>query len=333
MKRSTGVNPVSFLARLLAIGAVIIGLASCSPYEPPLRIALIRWPPFEFMHLAQEKGFFTEEGVEVRLIEFFAVNDTQRAFEHDKIDGGTFSLLQVLQNRDLLTRRLQIPLVIDSSAGADVVLARPDISGVPALRGKRVGLTVSPLDVYILTRALELNGMSLPDVSLVYLRSIDMPEALRSGKVDAIVSFPPDSEPIEKAGIARTIFDSRQMPGEIVDVLALDKDVIRDRPDDVAGLIRAFYRAVRYAQEHPDDAYRIMAARERVTPESFRQSLQSGITIVPLSDQQRFLGQHASLPAVVERISKVLHERGQLSKAGYESDLINGHPAARAASH
>ena len=146
---------------MLVAAAALLGLASCSSYEPPLRIALIRWPPFELMHLAQEKGFFADEGVEVRLIEFFAVNDTQRAFEHDKIDGGMFSILQVLQNRDVLTRRLQIPLVIDFSDGADVVLARPDIADVPALRGKRVGLTVSPLDIYMLARALELNGMSL----------------------------------------------------------------------------------------------------------------------------------------------------------------------------
>jgi NitT/TauT family transport system substrate-binding protein len=331
LNRITDVNSISLFARLLAIGAVLIGLASCTRYEPPLRIALIRWPPFEFMHLAQEKGFFTDEGIEVRLIEFVAVNDTQRAFEHDKIDGGTFSLLQVLQNRDLLTRRLQIPFVIDYSNGADVVLARPDIEGVAGLRGKRVGVTISPLDIYILTRALELHGMTLPDVSLVYLRTIDMPDALRSGKVDAVFSFPPDSKAIEDAGLARPIFDTRRIPGEILDVLALDRNVIRDRPDDVAGLIRAFYRAVRYAQEHPDEAYRIMAARERVTPESFRQALQSGISMVPLADQQHFLGKDTPLSAVAQRISRVLHERGQLSKVGYEGDLLNGQPAARAA--
>ena len=56
----------------------------------------------------------------MRLIEFVAVNDTQRAFEHDKIDGGTFSLFQVLQNRDQLKRKMQVPLVIDFSDGADL---------------------------------------------------------------------------------------------------------------------------------------------------------------------------------------------------------------------
>src|SRR4029453_2360708 len=187
------VNPISKLARVLIAAAALLGLASCSSYSPPLRIALIRWPPFEFLHLAQEKGFFADEGVEVRLIEFVAVNDTQRAFEHDKIDGGTFSLFQVLQNRDQLTRKMQVPLVIDFSDGADVLMARPAIADVRGLRGRRVGATLSPLDIFFLTRALEMNGLSLQDVSLVYVRTADMTEALRDGKVDAITAYRPNS--------------------------------------------------------------------------------------------------------------------------------------------
>ena len=117
--------------------------------------------------------------------------------------------------------------------------------------------------------------MTLQDVSLVYVRTADMVEALREGKVDAITAYPPNSTEIESAGLARPIFSSSRIPGEIVDVLALDEAVIRERPDDVAGVIRAFYRAVRFAQEHPEEAWQIMSARERVTPEEFRQALQS----------------------------------------------------------
>lgn len=318
---------ICILARVLVAAAAILGLASCSSYEPPLRIALIRWPPFEFLHLAQEKGFFAEEGVEVRLIEFVAVNDTQRAFEHDKIDGGTFSLFQVLRNREQLSRKMQVPLVIDFSDGADMVMARPDIADIRGLRGRRIGTDLSPLDRFVLTRALELNDMTLQDVTLVYVRTADMADALRSKKVDAITSYPPNSTEIENAGLAHTIFSSSRIPGEIVDVLALDEQIIRQRPDDVAGLIRAFYRAVRYAQEHPDEAWRIMAERERVTPEEFRSSLQSGISLVPLADQQRFLGGKSGLPAVVARVSQLLKEQGQLANVRTEHDLLNPHPA------
>lgn len=302
------------------------------PYEPPLRIALIRWPPFEFLHLAQEKGFFAQEGVEVRLIEFVAVNDTQRAFEHDKIDGGMYSLFQVMQNRHLLARKMQVPMVIDFSDGADMVLARPDIQDVRGLRGRRVGVTLSPLDFYFLGRALETYGMSLKDVSLVYVRTEDVPEALRSGKIDAVMTYPPNSTEIEEAGIARQIFSSSQIPGEIIDVLALDEAVIRKRPDDVAALIRAFYRAVRYAQEHPDDASRIMAEREHVSPESFRKALQTGITLVPLAEQQRFLGKDSSLLPVMQRISQLLREQGQVPTGQHQPDMLNAGPAALAVS-
>ena len=123
--------------------------------------------------------------------------------------------------------------------------------------------------MFFLTRALEVNGMTLHDISLVYVGR-DMAEALRKGKVDAVAAYPPNSTEIENAGIARQIFSSSRIPGEIVDVLALDEEVVRERPDDVAGMIRAFYRAVRYAQEHPEEAWQIMSARERVTPEEFQ---------------------------------------------------------------
>jgi NitT/TauT family transport system substrate-binding protein len=223
-------------------------------------------------------------------------------------------------------------MVIDFSDGADVVLARPEIADVAALRGKRVGVTISPLDIYLLTRVLEIHGLTLKDVSLVYLRTMDMPDALRSGKVDAITSYPPNSSEMEAAGIARAIFDSRQLPGEILDVLALDEEVIRKRPKDVAALIRAFHRAVKYEQEHPEEAWRIMAERERISPESFRQALHSGITMVTLAQQQNFLGADSSLPGTVTRISEILHDQGQLTKAGYESDLLNNLPSTLAAS-
>ena len=323
-------NPISKLVRVLFAAAALLGLASCSSYEPPLRIALIRWPPFEFLHLAQEKGFFAEEGVEVRLIEFVAVNDTQRAFEHDKIDGGTFSLFQVLQNRDQLKRKMQVPLVIDFSDGADLVMARPEIADMRGLRGKRIGVTLSPLDMFFLTRALEVNDMTLQDVSIVYVRIEDAAEALRSGKVDAVTAYPPNSTELENAGTAHTIFSSSRIPGEIVDVLALDEEICKDRPDDVAGVIRAFYRAVRYAQEHPDEAWRIMSERERVTPDEFQRALHSGITLVPLADQQRFLDDKSGLATVVTRVSQLLKEQGLLSTVRTEHDLLNGHPVSLA---
>lgn len=318
-------------ARVLAGLLATLSLAGCMSYEPPLRIALTRWPPYEYLHLAREKGFFEQEGVEVRLIEFVAVTDTQRALEHDKIDGGTLSLMEVLQNRALRTRELQIPMVVDFSDGADVVLATPAVADVSALRGRKVGVTNGALDLYILTRALEQHGLTLKDVELVHMRHEEMLNALRSGKVDAVTAFPPTSSGILQAGIARPIFSSHEIPGEIVDVLAIDKKVLRKRPDDVARMIRAFYRALDYARQHPDEAMQIMAARERADVATFRNSLHDGITIVSLAEQQRFLADGSRLEGVAQRISQLLHEHGHVSSVDDGHELLNAHAVALAA--
>jgi hypothetical protein len=73
-----------------------------------------------------------------------------------------------------------------------------------------------------------------------------------------------------------------------------------------------------------------MSARERVTPQEFREALHTGITLVPLADQEKFLGKNSSLPDVVARVSQVLKEKGLLSSVHADRDLLNGNPAALA---
>ena len=106
--------------------------------------------------------------------------------------------------------------------------------------------------------------------------------------------------------------------------------MIRERPDDVAGVIRAFYRAVRFAQEHPEEAWQIMSARERVTPEDFarRCSPASRWCRSPISRSSSATGR--ACQAVVARVSQVLKEKGLLSGVHAEHDLLNAHPAALA---
>ena len=52
--------------------------------------------------------------------------------------------------------------------------------------------------------------------------------------------------------------------------------------------------------------------------------------MVPLADQEKFLGKNSSLPGVVARVSQVLKEKGLLSSVHADRDLLNAHPAALA---
>lgn len=266
----------------------------------------------------------------MQLVEFTSMNDAQRAFEHQQIDGGMFSIFEVLRVRDQSQRDLQPVLVVDYSDGADAVLARAHVATLADLKGKTIGIDLGPLGIYMLDRALARYGMTLDDVRLVQTTDPALEETLRKGTVDAVVSYPPTRTSIEAAGLARPIFTSREMPGEIADVMAFDGPMIRGRQAEIAAVIRAFYRAVDYARVHPEEAMRIMARREGLSPESFSQALGEGITLVPLAEQPRILAPDSQLSKTVESIARVLHRRGELSSPIVQSPLLAPGPAIEA---
>lgn len=300
------------LSLLVAMTALLLSLGCAPEQAASLRVGINPWPGYEFLYLAQEKGFFLEAGLEVRLVEFSSLSDARRAYERGQINVLATTVIEVLQARDHSARSPQIVHVVDSSHGADVILARPGLADVASLRGARVGLELASLGVYVLARGLEQHGLSLADVTLVAMDQLSMEDAFRRGEVDAIVTYPPTSIKLLRDAKAHAIFSSAEIPGEVVDVIAIEAAVNTRRPADVAKFLRAYHRAKAYAQAHPAEAYRIMAAREGLTPEEFRVALTEGIRLHSESDQPAFLRPGGTLAAVIDHTDRILRQSGQI---------------------
>ncbi len=289
----------------------LLALGACERKEP-IRIGLNTWPGFEFLYLAEHKGFFAAEGVKVRLVELGSLDDSRRAFQRGQIDAMGCTLIELLLSRAESSRQAQAFYVVDFSTGADVLLAQTSIESVADLRGKRVGIELGNLTIYLLSRALQENGLGLDDVTLVPLDQLKMIDAFAQGQVDAVATFPPSSTAIASTGKANEIFDSGGIPREIVDLLTMDARMLRDRPRDAAAVARAFERAVQYAQDHPDDAYRFMAARENMSPADFAATVTDDIHIVRMSEQSRFLAPNGALHQTLARTDAILRKIGKL---------------------
>ena len=156
-----------------------------------------------------------------------------------------------------------------------------------SLYSRRSAVESGALGAYVLSRGLALNGMQASDVRIVRLESNEHPAAFAQGQVDGAVTFDPFRSQLLKAG-AHTLFDSSQIPGEIVDLLAVRAPVLEKNPQAVQTLLAGWFKALDYLEREPKDAAARMAVRQQVTGEQFLQALQ-GLRIPSRADNLKML--------------------------------------------
>lgn len=313
--------PWPALQRMAAV-LVLALLTACSQHHEPLRIGLSDWPTFQLLHLAQEKGFFRKEGVEVRLLDFGALSDTRRAFESGKLDGLATSVIELLAVRDASLHDLRAVAVFDVSEGGDVILAPKNIRSMRDLRGHRIGIEPASLSTFLLARALEKEGLKFADVIAVPKEPRGMCNELLEGSLDAAVTYPPQSARVLANPRFRTIFSSRNIPGEIIDVLAFDAESLRTRPHEVAAVTRALKHAWQFLADNPEESLRIMAKCPQVSTAEFERQLSKGILLIPPEQQSAYLGPNGKLRIAAASAAQTLLNAGLLSDRPDLTDLI-----------
>jgi len=318
------------LAKLHVLGwwtclSLVVQLTGCAPDPPePLRIGINSWPGYELIYLAQEKGLFQQRGVPVRLIEFGSLADARRAYEMDKIDGLATTLIEVLMARDATNRDPQIVHVFDCSTGADVIIAPTDINSVSDLDGKRIGVELASLGIFVLSRALEINGMSFAHIKPVSKDQKTMCQDLQAGKLDAVVTYPPESVGLLKDSKLHVIFSSNDIPGEVVDVLALDNRVLRERPALARAFLQAVNDAYEYMEQHQEEACQIMGEREGLSATEFRKLLTEEMTLIKPSEQSNYFGETGKLRPVLEKAQLSLRHFQLISSKSEAIDCLSG---------
>ncbi|MFN9176337.1 MAG: ABC transporter substrate-binding protein [Synechocystis sp.] len=281
-------------------GMVAIALTNCSsPVTSPVRIATNLWPGYETLYLARNLDYFKDKPI--RLVDYPSGTEEVRAYRNGEIEGAGLSIDQALVLA-ATQEDVRIIAIMDFSNGADVILGRPEIKDIKGLKGKQVGVESTALGAFFLARALEKNGMTPKDIQIVSLELTEHERAYKEGKVDAVVTFGPARAKLLDAG-AKLLFDSSQIPGEIVDTLVVRKEVIANSPETIQALVDGRFRALEYLEKNPQDAASRIAPRTKVTPEQILNAFK-GIIQPSLADNLRLLDQ--SDPTLVNGMQKLV---------------------------
>lgn len=134
-------------------------------------------------------------------------------------------------------------IVGDFSNGNDAVILK-DGKSLEDIMGRPVNLVEFSVSHYLLARALESIGQTERAVSVVNTADPDMVGAFQTPDVTAMVTWNPMVSEIAKLPDANIVFDSRMIPGEIIDLMVASTETVKDNPDFAKALAGIWYDTV-----------------------------------------------------------------------------------------
>lgn len=240
-------HPVRWLYRIVLLLALALAGACEKPAEPmakPLLVGSNAWPGYLPGYIARDKDLYGSKLIQMQ--QYVSATEVMEDFRNNKIQVAALTIDEALE----LSQNgipIKIILVTNISEGADVIIAKPGINSVKDLAGRRVGLEEGALGRYILARALELNGMAPDAVRTVNILIDDSVDAYQHDRLDAVVTFEPyRGQLLALGGIE--IFNSCNIPNEIIDVLVIRADYADANPKTLRALVKGWLEAATLIQ-------------------------------------------------------------------------------------
>jgi NitT/TauT family transport system substrate-binding protein len=256
------------LLTCLALGAA--ALTACQPPpQAPLKLGLNPWVGYDPMVLARDRGLM--DATQVKVVELASSSETQRHLRNGLLDGAALTLDETLRLADEGVD-LRIVLLLSTSAGADVVMARPDIRSPAGLRGRSIAVERTTVGALMLQRLLQVGGLQPHEVQVRNLEASQHLAALRNGLVDAAVTYEPLAGTLQAEGL-RPVFDSRQMPGDIVDVLVVRAETLSRRQPQVEAAVLGWRRGLSALESDPQASAELLAVGVDLTPADYLTTL------------------------------------------------------------
>ncbi len=223
----------------ILITVFLIGCQS-QEYNAKLRFGTNDWAGYEPIYLANSR--FPSLGELITLVEYSTSSEVMSDFKKGKLDVAFITLDEALQlSTDI--EDLIVFKIINFSNGADVVLGQGEVTSLSMLKNKRVGVEETTVGMYMLSRALSFVDMTLSDIERVSVPINKHIEKFSRKEIDAIVTFEPFGSKLRASG-ATLLFDSSQIPYEIIDLMVTRKSILSKNQTSISEVLKIWNKTI-----------------------------------------------------------------------------------------
>jgi NitT/TauT family transport system substrate-binding protein len=198
-------------------------------------------------------GYATDSGIVKKWADKYGITIEVKQFNDyvesiNQYTAGSFDAV-TLTNMDALS----IPaaggvdttavIVGDYSNGNDAIILKGK-DKLADIKGQTVNLVEFSVSHYLLARALETVKLTEKDVKVVNTSDADMAAAYKTPEVTSVVTWKPIVSTILESPDAKLVFDSSSTPGEIIDMMVVNTEVLKANPKFGKALAGIWYETM-----------------------------------------------------------------------------------------
>jgi NitT/TauT family transport system substrate-binding protein len=318
----------TILAATTALGLVLSPAIATAQERTEFRVAwsiYVGWMPWGYLEESGIMDRWAERyGIDVEIVQ---INDyvesinLYTAGEFDGVSATNMDTLSIPSGSGVDTTAL---IVGDFSNGNDAVILKGE-GGLADLAGMPVNLVELSVSHYLLARALDSVGLAERDLAgVVNTSDADMIAAFQTNDVQAVVTWNPLVSTIMERPEATMLFDSSDIPGEIIDMMVVNTETLEANPDFGRALVGAWYELMGIMSSDTEEgiaARTAMAEASGTDLAGYEAQLASTEMFYDPADAVAFVESEA-LPATMVNVAEFLFEQGILGEGAPSADFV-----------
>ena len=212
-------------------------------------------------------------------------------------------------------------IVGDYSNGNDAVILKGE-GDLTTLAGMPVNLVELSVSHYLLARALDSVGLAESDLGgVVNTSDADMVAAFATDDVQAVVTWNPLVSTIMEDPAANKLFDSADIPGEIIDLMVVNTQVLADNPDFGKAVTGAWYEVMGLMAAGDEAALTAMAEASGTDLAGYKAQLDATQMFFDPAEAVAFTSD-AALPGTMTSVAEFLFDKGILGTGAPSADFV-----------
>jgi NitT/TauT family transport system substrate-binding protein len=314
----------SIVISLLSSSSVVLINAQMINKIPPIKIGMTVWVPNFLAFIAQEKGFFKKNNVDVNLTLIQDYNNAINTYSNGEVDGifTVYSDAIIQHSAGVNTK---VVYNVDSSFKADAIVGKGN--SLLDIKGKNISVDgINSFSHLFVLKSLEKVGLNEGDLEFVNIPVQNVSTALQKGDIFAGHTYEPFVSDAEKKGF-KILSTGADVPGIITNVLAFHSDIVQQRPQDIQNIIKSMIEAKADYDKNKEQDVSIMASKSGLS----KDQIIEGINNVKLLDlnyniqnsMNRTSTNTTSLYVSGNYFAKFYSERGVISEYPNMDDLVD----------